>query len=149
MKSKRKNDYMKHWKIVRNLAKARYGLTVPDLDMMFFLYSEEYFTKEKYREFEKLLRWESIRFDRLLKDGWIENYKIKKKSARSIYGLSFKGQRAIGSLYSQLNGGLFPEDIRINPLIKIKNVPYIYYLNAKFIKSINSFIKQQQHRSPE
>ena len=149
MKSKPKNNYMKHWKIVRNFAKARYAFSVPDLDIMFFLYNEEYFTKDKYREFEKLLRWESNRFDKLLKNGWIENYKTKKNLARSIYGMSFKGQRAISSLYDKLNGGLFPEDIRVNPLMKVKNVPYVYYINASFIKKINESIEQQRRHSLE
>ena len=149
MKSTPKSDYMKHWKVVRNFAKARYDFSVPDLDMMFFLYGEEYFTKDKYREFEKLLRWESNRFDKLLKNGWIENYKKKKHLLRSIYGISYKGERAISSLYKLLNGGSFPEDTRYNPLMKKKNVPYVYYINARFIKKINDFIEQRRRRSLE
>ena len=90
MKSTPKSDYMKHWKIVRNFAKARYDFSVPDLDMMFFLYSEEYFTKDKYREFEKLLRWESNRFDKLLKNGWIENYKKKKHIYANLLQVFFQ-----------------------------------------------------------
>ena len=45
MKSKPKNDYMKYWRIARNFMRKRYNLSDPDLDMLLFLYSEEYFTQ--------------------------------------------------------------------------------------------------------
>jgi len=49
------NNYLKYWRVVRYWAKAKYGLTTPDLDMLFFLYSEEYFNKTKFKEFEEVM----------------------------------------------------------------------------------------------
>jgi CDP-diacylglycerol pyrophosphatase len=149
MKSTPKSDYMKHWKIVRNFAKARYDFSVPDLDMMFFLYGEEYFTKDKYREFEKLLRWESNRFDKLLKNGWIENYKKKKYLPRALYGTTYKTTRVIGSLYKKLNGEPYPESYQSNPLYFKTKVPLSHKLYGKYIKKINASIEQQRRRSLE
>ena len=46
MKSSPPNDYMKYWRIVRKLVKEKYGVGTEQLDFLFFLYSEEYFTLE-------------------------------------------------------------------------------------------------------
>ena len=46
------NNYLKYWRVVRYWAKAKYGLTTPDLDMLFFLYSEEYFNKTKFNSWK-------------------------------------------------------------------------------------------------
>jgi hypothetical protein len=63
-----KNDYLKYWKVIRYFAKAKYKLNTSDLDMLFFLYSEKYFGKQQFNEFDELLSWDVNRFDRLLRD---------------------------------------------------------------------------------
>jgi hypothetical protein len=41
------NDYLKYWRVIRYYIKNKYGLTQADLDILLFLYSEQYFTKDK------------------------------------------------------------------------------------------------------
>ena len=43
MKNGRPRDYMKYWRVIRYFVKRKYGLNTEELDMLFFLYSEEYF----------------------------------------------------------------------------------------------------------
>ena len=50
-----KNDYLKYWKVIRYFAKAKYKLNTSDLDMLFFLYSEKYFGKQQFNEFDELI----------------------------------------------------------------------------------------------
>ena len=78
MKSK-VNDCLKYWRVIRYFIKAKYGLTTADLDMLLFLYSEDIFSKEKFEEFDNLLSWDEDRFDRLLRDGWIEVFRRRRK----------------------------------------------------------------------
>ena len=56
MKSNR-SDYLKYWRVIRQYVKVRYGLNQADLDMLLFLYSEKYFGKDKFQEFNELLSW--------------------------------------------------------------------------------------------
>ena len=52
-----KSNYLKYWKVIRYFIKAKYGLSTADLDMLLFLYSEEYFDKVKFDEFNTLMGW--------------------------------------------------------------------------------------------
>ena len=65
------DDYLKYWRVIRYYIKNKYGLTQADLDILLFLYSEQYFTKDKFKEFDALVSWNVNRFDTLLRDGWI------------------------------------------------------------------------------
>ena len=47
------NNYLKYWRVVRFWVKAKHNLNTPELEMMLFLYSEEYFNKTKFKEFEE------------------------------------------------------------------------------------------------
>ena len=73
------NDCLKYWRVIRYFIKQKYGLTTGDLDMLLFLYSEDIFSKEKFEEFDNLLSWDEDRFDRLLRDGWIEVFRRRRK----------------------------------------------------------------------
>ena len=73
--NKPNNDYLKYWRVIRYFVKAKYGLTQSDLDVLLFLYSEKYFNKDKFEEFDELLSWDEDRFDRLLRDEWISCFR--------------------------------------------------------------------------
>ena len=50
-----REDYLKYWRVLRYFVKAKYKITNTDLDMILFLYSEKYFNKTKFNEFDKIL----------------------------------------------------------------------------------------------
>ena len=50
-------DFMKYWRAIRYWACRKYGITTGELDLLFFLYSEMYFDKEKFEEFNNVLPW--------------------------------------------------------------------------------------------
>ena len=80
-------DYLKYWRVVRYYIKSKHGLTQADLDVLLFLYSEKYFDKDKFQEFNELLSWDVKRFDKLLKDKWIEVFRKRqgKKKGSIVY----------------------------------------------------------------
>ena len=147
MKSK-VNDCLKYWRVIRYFIKQKHGLTTADLDMLLFLYSEDIFSKEKFEEFDNLLSWDEDRFDRLLRDGWIEVFRRRRKKFKTLYGLTFKTQRVISSIYKKLSGEEIPTDMSNNPIFA-KNVKSSDKVYKKMIISMNESIRQQRHRSPE
>ena len=147
MKSK-VNDCLKYWRVIRYFIKQKYGLTTADLDMLLFLYSEDIFSKEKFEEFDNLLSWDEDRFDRLLRDGWIEVFRRRRKKFKTLYGLTYKTQRVISSIYKKLSGEEIPMDISNNPIFK-KNVKFSDKVYKKMIIQMNEAIRQQRRLSLE
>lgn len=149
------HDYLKYWRVIRQYAKVRYGLTQSDLDMLLFLYTEPYFGKDKFKEYAQLVSWEVKRFDRLLRDGWIENFRAGgSRRIKALYNLSFKAKKMIASIYSKLNGEEIPMNATNNPMFK-KNVKYTDKVYRNMIIAMNEQIRQKKikgqelHHAPE
>ena len=100
------DDYLKYWKVIRQYVKIKYGLNQADLDMILFLYSEAYFNKDKFDEFTRLVGWDSKRFKRMLRDGWLESFRKTdpKTHRRALYKLSFKAKHLVTLIYKYLSG---------------------------------------------
>ena len=138
-------NYLKYWRVIRYYIKMKYKLNTGDLDMLLFLYSEDYFSKDKFKEFDKLLSWNVTRFDRLLRDGWIEVFRKRVGKNKALYELSYKGKRVVNSIYKKLNGDEIPSS-EYNPIFH-RNVSYTDKVYKNFIKEMNKSIKQQQRLS--
>ena len=142
------NDYLKYWRVIRQYVKVKYGLTQSDLDVILFLNSEGYFNKDKFDEFDRILSWDVQRFDRLLRDGWIEVFRKRQGKIKGLYTLSYKAKRIATSVYKKLNGEEMPTSPSQNPMF-LKNVSYTDRRYREAIINMNKFIKQQQHHAPE
>ena len=114
------NDYLKFWRVIRYFYKIKYGLNQADLDMLLFLYSESYFSKDKFIEFDELLSWDEHRFDRLLRDGWIQVFRKRMGARKALYDISYKGTRMVTEIYKKLNGEEIPVSSSHNPMFKKK-----------------------------
>ena len=139
-------DYLKYWRVVRYFMKAKYKITNGDLDIILFLYSEKYFNKTKFNEFDELLSWDNTRFKTLLRDGWIDVFRKRNGKETTLYELSYKGRRMVSSMYKKLNGEELPEAKSVNPLF-LANASYTDKLYRDMIKEMNAFIRQQRHLS--
>jgi hypothetical protein len=138
-------DYLKYWRVIRYYVKAKYNISTGELDMLLFLYSEDYFSKDKFKEFDELLSWNVNRFDKLLRDGWIEVFRKRAGKTKGLYELSYKSKRMINSIYKKLNGEEIPSSEH-NPIFH-RNVKYTDKVYRNFIKEMNKTIKQQQRLS--
>jgi hypothetical protein len=140
------HDYLKYWRVIRQYTKVRYGLSQADLDVLLFLYSEGYFGKDKFKEFSQLISWEVKRFDRLLRDGWIENFRAGRRGAvKGLYTLTFKSKKMIAGIYNKLSGEEIPETICNNPMFK-KNVRFTDKVYRNMIRAMNAETKQNKLR---
>jgi len=142
------HDCLKYWRVIRYFIKAKYGLTTADLDMLLFLYSEEIFSKKKFEEFDNLLIWDGERFNRLYKEGWIEIFRNRKKTTKSLYSISFKTERVISGIYKKLSREEIPMSLSGNPMLA-KNVKYTDKVYRNMIIEMNKAIRQQRRLSPE
>lgn len=142
------NDYLKFWRVVRYYIKSKYGLCQADLDVLLFLYSEGYFGKEKFLEFDETISWEVRRFKRLHRDGWIETFRKRSGKQKTLYDLSYKAKRVIGSIYKILNGEEIPISTAANPLFA-KNVCYNDKVYRNAIIQMNAYQRQNKFRKPK
>jgi hypothetical protein len=142
------DDYLKYWRVIRQFIKVKYNLTQSDLDMLLFLYTEKYFGRDRFREFETLLDWDANRFQRLVKEGWIERFRNRVGKRKALYQLPIKTKRMIQSIYRKLNGEEIPVSQSQNRMFA-KNVSYTDKVYRNMIIEMNAAIKQQRHHAPE
>lgn len=142
------DDYLKYWRVIRQFAKIKYELTQADLDMLLFLYSEKYFGKDKFEEFDNLLGWDVTRFFRLQKAGWIVMFRNRVGNRKALYQLTIKATRMIQSIYRKLSGEEIPVSSSNNKMFA-KNVSFSDKVYRNMIIEMNKTIKQQRHRTPE
>ena len=141
------HDYLKYWKVIRYYVQAKYGVRSADLDMLLFLYSEQYFGKQQFNYFKKLLSWDINIFNRLLSDVWISVFRKRQGNKKTLYELSYKGKRMISSVYKKLNGEEIPMSESANPMFA-KNVSFSDKVYRNMITRMNKYIREQrQHHS--
>jgi len=140
------SDYLKYWRVVRQFIKAKHKLSQSDLDILLFLKSEEYFSKDKFKEFDNLISWEKNRFERLRQEGWIEVFRKRMGKRKALYQLSQRGKRVTTSIYKYLNGKEIPTSNDGNPMF-LRNVSYTDKVYRNFIKEMNAFTRQQRHQT--
>ena len=143
-----KSDYLKYYRVVRQFIKKKYKLTQAELDVLLFLRSEEYFSKDKFNEFDELLSWDVNRFDKLRRDKWIEVFRKRMGNRKALYMLSSKAKRVVNSIYKKLNGEEIPTSNDGNPMF-LKKVSYTDKVYRNFIKEMNAFTRQQRHQTPK
>jgi len=141
------DNYLKYWRVIRKFVQVQYKLTQCDLDMLFFLYSEKYFGRDKFDEFDKLLGWDVMRFQRLVKEEWIVRFRNRVGKRKALYKLTHKAESMIQSVYRKLSGEEIPVS-SVGNRIFMKNVPYTDKVYRDMILDMNKTIKQQRHPAP-
>tara|TARA_R110000822_G_scaffold19025_1_gene62250 strand:- start:78 stop:515 length:438 start_codon:yes stop_codon:yes gene_type:complete len=142
------DDYLKYWKVIRYFVKAKYKITQAELDVLLFLRTEKYFSKDRFDDYNELMSWNIKRFDKLKCDGWIEVFRKRHGKTKALYQLSYKSQRMLTSIYEKLKGEPMPTSPSKNSMFQ-KNVSYSDKTHRNMIKEMNAFIKQQRHHAPE
>lgn len=144
MKSERP-DYLKFWRVVRYFIRAKYDLKFPEIDMLLFLYSEKYFSRGDFDEYNELFSWSAKRFDNLLRNGWIQKFRERdvRKNTRALYKLSHKANVVINLIYNKLNGEEIPTSLSANSMF-LKKVRYTDKVYRNMIKEMNAYYKAKR-----
>lgn len=141
-------DYMKYWKVIRRWAMVKYGWNMADMDALFFLYSENYFSKERFREYNFILGYGGDRLEKLIYQGWIVLWREKTPSRAALYTLSHKASKAISVVYDKLNGDAFSEDPKLNKIFS-KKAHAVDKRCAVFMMKLNVERKKLQYLDRE
>lgn len=142
--------YLKFWRVIRYFVTRKYGITPADLDMLLFLHGEGYFKRQQFDDFDSLVGWDNGRFNRLLKEGWIEIFRPKEGNLATIYTMSSKGNAMVQTTYDYLEGKSLPVSYEGNPFKnKKKNISFTDKVYRNFIRDMNLSTPRRQRPSPE
>jgi hypothetical protein len=142
MKSKvNGDDYMKYWRVVRKWAYIKYGLSVPKLEMLLFLYSEGKFSKTQFDEYKQIFSFDTKWFERLREQGYIVKWRNQRNGEKALYCLSVQAIGIIKSIYRKLNGEEAFSEHR--DLFKLENPRYRDKVLRNQMKKINQELRQR------
>ena len=139
-----KNNYLKYYRVIRYFIKKKYNLSQADLEMLYFLQDEEYFSVADFKQYNYLMSWDKNRFQNLRKNGGIEIFRKHSSNRKALYQLSYKAINVMRSVYNKLEGQVLPVTKEANPLFS-GNINYQDYSYKKMIMEMNKLIKQEQH----
>lgn len=134
-----KSDYLKYWRVVRFYYTKKYKLRIEELELLLFLYSEQYFTKDKLKEFNSICSWDKRRVDKMLEQGWLQIFRPNTNRRKRLYKLSVKAKQLVTSLYKRLEGEEIPTGPN-NQFFK-KKVSYADYHYRNMITKMNEYVK--------
>lgn len=126
------SSLLKHYRIIRRWACKNNNLNDADLELLIYFDCLELFTKQDYKTGTLAYSWDSQRWNRLLKNGWIVVWRKRNRTTQKyhIYKVSFKCKQLITKIYKMML-----DEIEI-PLIK-KPKKYSDKVLLQAIKNIN------------
>lgn len=126
------SSLLKHYRIIRRWACKNNNLNDADLELLIYFDCLELFTKQDYKTGTLAYSWDSQRWNRLLKNGWIVVWRKRNRTTQKyhIYKVSFKCKQLITRIYKMML-----DEIEI-PLIK-KPKKYSDKVLLQAIKNIN------------
>tara|TARA_R110000803_G_scaffold15252_2_gene42377 strand:- start:651 stop:1121 length:471 start_codon:yes stop_codon:yes gene_type:complete len=133
-------DFLKYWRVIRFWVKKKYGLSISDMEMLLFLYSEQIFNKSKFKEYGEIMSWDTKRFKRLLSEGWIHVWRKRQGQETTLYELTYKGKRVMRTIYDKINGKEISELAFTNPLFS-SDPSYADNVNRNMIVKMNKETK--------
>jgi len=106
-------NLLKHYRIIRKWACKNNNLNDADLELLIYLESIEYFTKQDFKTGSHSYSWDNRRWNRLLKQGWIVVWRNRNRTTQkyNIYNVSFKFKQLINKIYKIMLG---EEDLPIS-----------------------------------
>jgi hypothetical protein len=97
-------NLFKYWRPITRYVKEKHKINQADLDMLMFLYAEQYFAQKDFKSFEAAFPWDITRFRRLMKDGWIHEFRKPSHKRAALYCLTMKGKAVMLHMFRKLFG---------------------------------------------
>jgi hypothetical protein len=137
------NDFLKYIKIARFYALRKYDVSLYDLEMLFFLYSEGIFTKKDFDRYQKIFPFSYRRMAKMLKAGHIIVWRKRGGKHPTIYTMSQKSKMMITRIYKYLLGDLkMSENEFNNPIFRRSERTKDNKKNKKYAKAIQHMNKE-------
>jgi hypothetical protein len=105
-KDLRDSNILKHYRIIRRWACRNNNLADADLELLIYFDCLDFFTKQDYKTGTYTYSWDKMRWDRLLKEGWIVVWRKRNHTTQkyNIYKVSFKCKQLISKMYRIMIG---------------------------------------------
>jgi hypothetical protein len=119
----RESGLLKHYRIIRRWACRNNGLVDADLELLIYFDCLDFFTRHDYEIGTYTYSWDKMRWDRLLKEGWIVVWRKRNHTTQkyNIYKVSFKCKQLIIKMYRIMIGDEdIPTSERRNIIMKGK-----------------------------
>ena len=130
---------LKHYRIIRRWACRNNNLADADLELLIYFDCMGFFTKQDYKIGTYAYSWDKMRWDRLLKEGWIVVWRERNRTTQkyNIYKVSFKCKQLINRMYRIMLG---EEDISTNERSNVimKGKTYIDTVMQSAIENLNN-----------
>ncbi len=99
-------NLLKHYRIIRKWACRNNNLNDADLELLIYFDCTKHFTKQDYKIGTYAYSWDNKRWNRLLKEGWIEVWRRRNQTTQkfNIYKVSFKCKQLISRMYRIMLG---------------------------------------------
>jgi len=140
-----KADYLKYLRVARFWIRKKHGVSLPDLEMLLFLYSENIFTRKRFDHYTKIMRWDRARFGRMIAKGDIKIWRRTRGNEPALYELSFAMKSLMISFYKKLSGEEIISEAN-SPIYLDKNASCSNKAYGRMIKKVNKEIKESRSR---
>jgi len=139
----KKKNYLKYFRVIRRFIQAKYSINLPDLEILLYLYSEEYFSEKVFVDWGQIMSWEKNRMQRMIDEGWIQVFRAKTKRRKAMYSLTLKAKKMVSTFYKTIEGETITENPNYNPLFK-KDAKFSDKVYKPLIRKMNKAIRQPQ-----
>lgn len=137
------DNYLKHWKIVREWVKAQYKVGNQDIDMLLMMDGEGRFTLEYFMQIGQFFDWGRRMFFFFTERGLVERFRDGKKGEPALYQLTPHGKSIVKAVYQKLEGEEIPVTRHANPFFKDK-AGWLDKRYQRYIKEMNHEIKENK-----
>jgi len=129
---------LKYYRVVRKWARRTYDLKEADIELLIYLDSLNYFTRNQFIQGEYIYSWDKHRWERLRREGWINVWRERNRrdAKYAVYTSSFKCKQMIARIYKILSGEEDLPTSERNTFYKNKS-----YTDKVFNKAIDDMIK--------
>jgi hypothetical protein len=140
-----KNDYLKYLKVARYWIQKKYNINLADLEMLLFMNGEKFFARSDFKMYNNVFSFDKRRFDRLMEEGWFEEFRERKWTECALYEMSKRGKSVMNEFYRKLEGvERYSEDPRTNPVFKKSEQSFQDKRMAMAMKQINEENKKRR-----
>ncbi len=132
-------NLLKHYRIIRKWACRNNNLNDADLELLIYFDCTKLFTKQDYKIGTYAYSWDNKRWNRLLKESWIEVWRRRNQTTQkyNIYKVSFKCKQLISRMYRIMLGEEdIPSSEKRNSIMRGKTYTDIVLQTA--IKNVNN-----------
>ena len=135
----RELQLFKYYRIVRKWACKNNNLKEADLELLIYFDCIGIFSRNDYIQGVYTYSWDKHRWERLVKDGWINVYQKRNRTTNkyNLYKISYKCKHLITRIYKILLG---EEDISETRSFFVKNKSYT---DKVFSSAIDNMIKDK------